>query len=279
MNEQLLVSMKLQDTIPHPVGGDRSMSAPDMSVDSPAVRLIIERAHAGGVWDLLVDLHVHNATRNRHYLLFHITMSKKKKTPDVPSSSLASPDGKLVIAFATQAKFEIWLGKHHVEHGGVWIRFFKAASGHSSITYSQALDVALCYGWIDGPIRKGDDVSWLHKFTPRGKRSVWSQVNKAHIDRLTRDGLMKPAGHAAVELAKADGRWDAAYASSSTFKESADFLEALKKSKKASQFYDTLTKANRYAIYYRIHNAKKPETKARKIAEFIAMLERGETLH
>ena len=206
-------------------------------------------------------------------------MAKKRISPDAPLSSVASPDGKPVIAFETPERFDLWLATHHAEHNGVWIRFFKVASGHKSITYAEALDVALCYGWIDGPLRKGDDVSWIHKFTPRGKRSVWSQVNKAHIERLTREKLMKPAGNAVVELAKADGRWDAAYASSSTFEESAEFLAAVNKSKKASQFYATLSKAKRYAFYYRLHNAKKPETKARKIVEFIAMLEQGETFH
>jgi len=206
-------------------------------------------------------------------------MTKKKSNTVVEVSSIDSPDGKPVIAFSTPAMFERWLSKHHTEHGGVWIQFFKKDSGHKSITYAQALDIALCYGWIDGPVRKGNEVSWIHKFTPRGKRSVWSQVNKAHTERLTREGLMKPAGHAVVELAKRDGRWDAAYASSSTFEESAEFLAALSQSKAASNFYATLTKINRYAFYYRLHNAKKPETKARKISEFIAMLERGETFH
>ncbi len=208
-----------------------------------------------------------------------LTMAKKKTNANVASSAIASPDGKPVVAFATPALFDCWLGVNHAEHGGLWLQLFKIASRRSSVTYAQALDVALCYGWIDGPVRKGDELSWIQKFTPRGKRSVWSQVNKNHIERLTSEGLMKPAGHAVVELAKADGRWDAAYASSSTFKESAEFLSALQKSKQASKFYATLTKVNRYAFYYRIHNAKKPETKARKIVEFIAMLERGETFH
>ncbi|PNY37996.1 hypothetical protein C2E31_05580 [Rhodopirellula baltica] len=181
------------------------------------------------------------------------------------------------MAFSTPTVFQQWLNKHHAEHGGVWMQFFKKDSGLKGVTYAEALEVALCFGWIDGPVRKGDEVSWIHKFTPRGKRSVWSQVNKQHIERLTREGRMQPAGIAAVELAKADGRWDAAYASSSTFVESPEFLAALKKSKKAREFYATLTKSKKYAFYYRIHNAKKPETKTRKVAEFIAMLERGET--
>lgn len=204
-------------------------------------------------------------------------MAKKSLKPTIELAEVISPDGKPVIAFATPKLFANWLRKHHAVYEGVWIQFFKVASGYPSITYAQALDVALCYGWIDGPVRKGNDVCWIHKFTPRGKRSVWSQVNKKHIERLTQAGLMQPAGLAAVELAKSDGRWDAAYASSSTFEESAEFLAALAKSKKASKFYATLTRAQRYSFYYRLHNVKKAETKRRKIAEFIAMLERGET--
>ncbi len=204
-------------------------------------------------------------------------MAKKSPKPNNNRAEIISPDGKPVIAFATPKQFASWLGKHHAEHQGVWIQFFKVASGYQSITYAQALDVALCYGWIDGPVRKGNDVSWIHKFTPRGKRSVWSQVNKKHIERLTQQGLMQPSGLTAVELAKSDGRWDAAYASSSTFVESAEFLAALSRSKSASKFYATLSRAVRYAFYYRLHNVKKAETKRRKIAEFIAMLERGET--
>jgi uncharacterized protein YdeI (YjbR/CyaY-like superfamily) len=204
-------------------------------------------------------------------------MPKKKSKPTTSNHVVASPDDKPVLPFATPAVFERWLAKHHVDHAGVWIQFFKVASGQKTITYAQALEVALCYGWIDGPVRKGNDVSWIHKFTPRGKRSVWSQVNRAHIERLIGEGRMKPAGHAVVELAKADGRWEAAYASSSTFEESPEFLAALKKSKAASKFYKTLSKANRYAFYYRLHNVKREETKSRKIVEFIAMLEREET--
>lgn len=204
---------------------------------------------------------------------------KKKSLPKSTRSNIVAPDDKPVVPFATVAEFESWLSEWHVDHTGLWIHFFKRDSGYSSITYAEALDVALCYGWIDGPIRKGDEVSWIHKFTPRGKRSVWSQKNKSHIERLIREGRMQPAGQAAVDAAKSDGRWDAAYASSSNFVESPEFMAALKKSKKASAFYATLTKANRYAFYYRLHAVKKPETKTRKLAEFIGMLERGETFH
>ncbi|MFO1066111.1 MAG: YdeI/OmpD-associated family protein [Pirellulales bacterium] len=205
-----------------------------------------------------------------------------KKSPSKSAgvkSEVASPDGKPVIAFESPDEWERWLAKHHGEHGGAWIQFFKVGSGHASVAYAEALDVALCYGWIDGPIRKGDGISWLHKFTPRGKKSVWSQKNKSHIDRLIKEGRMRPAGQAVVDAAKADGRWDAAYASQSTFVESPEFLAALRKSRKAASFYDTLSKANKYALYYRIHSVKRAETKAKKIADFIAMLERGETIH
>ncbi|MBL8889979.1 MAG: YdeI/OmpD-associated family protein [Planctomycetaceae bacterium] len=206
-------------------------------------------------------------------------MAKKKHELLNDPVEIASPDGKPVIVFDSPKKFATWLRKHHLEHQGLWIQFYKISSGYPSITYAQALDVALCYGWIDGPVRKGNEICWIHKFTPRGKRSVWSQVNKRHIERLTREGLMQPAGLATVELAKADGRWDAAYASSSTFEESSEFLAALAKSKQASQFYATLTRAKRYAFYYRLHNVKKEETRQRKIAEFIGMLERGEAFY
>ncbi|MCC6510456.1 MAG: YdeI/OmpD-associated family protein [Pirellulaceae bacterium] len=206
-------------------------------------------------------------------------MKKRPTQPTIAPQPVEAPDDKPILAFAKPILLERWLAKHHCEHAGVWIRFFKAGSGHASVTYAEALDVALCYGWIDGPVRKGDDVSWIHKFTPRGKRSVWSQKNKLHIERLTKEGRMQPAGQAAIEAAKADGRWDAAYASSSTFVETPEFMAALKKSKKAAAFYATLSKANRYAIYYRLHTPKKAQTKARKLVELIAMLERGETFH
>jgi uncharacterized protein YdeI (YjbR/CyaY-like superfamily) len=172
-------------------------------------------------------------------------------------SEVASPDEKQVIAFSSPSKFEIWIKKNHSKSLGIWLQLFKVASGHPSVSYAEALDVALCYGWIDGPIRKGNEVSWLVKFTPRGKRSVWSQKNKKNIERLIAEGRMTAAGLVSVELAKQHGRWDAAYASSSTCVESEEFL--------------------RYAFYYRLHNLKKPESRARKISEFVAMLERGET--
>jgi uncharacterized protein YdeI (YjbR/CyaY-like superfamily) len=147
------------------------------------------------------------------------------------------------------------------------------------VTYAEALDTALCYGWIDGQKQRGDDDYWLQKFTRRGARSAWSKINVGHVERLTREGRMKPAGIAAVSAAKADGRWECAYSSSSTAEMPADFLQALERSAKARAFFSTLNKTNRYAIFYRLQSAKKPETRTRRLNDFVAMLERGEKLY
>ncbi len=155
----------------------------------------------------------------------------------------------------------------------------KKDSGLASITYAEALDEVLCHGWIDGQKKSHDATSWLQKFTRRGARSVWSRINVGHIERLTRDGRMQPAGQAAVEAAKADGRWAQAYHSSSAAEMPADFLAAIAKHAKASAFFQTLNKANRYAIFFHLTTAKKPETRARRLAKFVAMMQRGEKLH
>lgn len=155
----------------------------------------------------------------------------------------------------------------------------KKDSGLASITYAEALDEALCHGWIDGQKKSHDAASWLQKFTRRGARSVWSRINVGHIERLTREGRMQPAGHAAVDAAKADGRWEQAYHSSSAAEMPADFLAAIAKHAKASAFFQTLNKANRYAIFFHLTTAKKPETRARRLAKFVEMMQRGERLH
>ena len=172
--------------------------------------------------------------------------------------------------------FEEWIARQDAGHEGIWIRFFKKNSGVDSITYAEALDIALCYGWIDGPVRSADDISWIHKFVPRRRRSVWSQINKEHIARLTREGRMKPQGTKQVDAAKADGRWDAAYASSSTFEMPEDFMTALKQSPKAHDFYSKLPKSYRYHIYYQLQSAKKATTRASRVAKFLDMMEREE---
>ncbi len=184
-----------------------------------------------------------------------------------------------VIAFASAAKFRQWLTKHHAAHPGIWMQIAKKASGIASVTYAEALDEALCFGWIDGQKQSHDEMSWLQKFTRRGPRSVWSKINTGHIERLTREGRMQPDGQFAVDAAKADGRWAKAYASSRSAEMPADFLAALDKNKKARTFFDTLNKANHYAIIYHLNGAKKPETRQRRMERFIEMMKRGEKLH
>lgn len=184
---------------------------------------------------------------------------------------------KPVLSFAEVVEFRVWLSENHAGHGGLWLRYFKKASGQPTILHAEAVDEALCWGWIDGQARPHDEVSWLVKFTPRGPRSTWSQVNVARVERLMAEGRLQPAG--LVEAAKADGRWQQAYASSSTFEMPEDFLAALAKRPKARAFFESLNKANRYAIYHRLHTAKRPETRAKRLQDFLAMLQRGEKLH
>jgi uncharacterized protein YdeI (YjbR/CyaY-like superfamily) len=184
-----------------------------------------------------------------------------------------------IVLFADRTAFRKWLSAHHASRPGLWLRIAKAASPLKSVTYAEALDVALCFGWIDGQKKSYDADSFLQKFTPRQKRSVWSKRNREHVTRLIASGEMHPAGMAAVEAAKADGRWERAYDSARTGTVPADFQAALDAHPKAKAFFETLKGANRYAILYRIQTAVKPETRARRIAEFIAMLERRETVH
>jgi uncharacterized protein YdeI (YjbR/CyaY-like superfamily) len=184
-----------------------------------------------------------------------------------------------IVLFADRAAFRAWLSAHHASQAGLWLRIAKAASPLQSVTYAEALDVALCFGWIDGQKQRHDMESFLQKFTPRQKRSPWSKRNREHVERLIAAGEMHPAGLAAVAAAKADGRWDRAYDSPGTATVPDDFRAALDEHPKASAFFETLTSANRYAILYRIQTAVKPETRARRIAEFVAMLQRREALH
>ena len=173
----------------------------------------------------------------------------------------------------------MWLDKNHTQTEGIWLRIFKKDSGRATVTYAEALDQALCYGWIDGLKKSCDELSWIQKFTPRRSRSQWSHLNTQHVARLTQTGLMMPAGIAAVEAAKADGRWQAAYASSKNAAPPEDFLVALTKDKKAKAFFESLNKANVYAIGYRLQTAKKPETRARRLKNILAMMSRGEKFH
>jgi uncharacterized protein YdeI (YjbR/CyaY-like superfamily) len=192
---------------------------------------------------------------------------------------MTTPKEAPVLSFQTQQEWENWLKHHHTETDGVWLLMYKKKSNIPSINYDQALEEALCYGWIDGIKKSKDEVSFIQKFTPRRTKSIWSEKNTKHIERLTAQGKMKPAGIAQVEAAKADGRWENAYAGSGAATIPDDFLAALKKNKKAKAFFDTLNKQNLFAIYFRLQNAKKPETRAKHIATFIAMLEKQEKFH
>jgi len=184
------------------------------------------------------------------------------------------------IAYCTDAAAWVaWLDSQHASSAGVRLAIAKKGGAHSSVSYADAVEIALCYGWIDGQKGRLDDDHYLQLFTPRGRRSIWSRINRDTATRLIDEGRMHPAGLAAVELAKTDGRWDAAYASHSAAEIPDDLADALAASPAASAFFQTLTSQNRFAIIFRIGNVKRAETRARKIAEYLAMLERGETLY
>jgi uncharacterized protein YdeI (YjbR/CyaY-like superfamily) len=184
-----------------------------------------------------------------------------------------------VRSFASAAAFAKWLEINHAISPGLWLRFFKKSAARKALTHKDALDVALCCGWIDGQLKKFDDTSYLHKFTPRGTRSVWSKVNRGHVERLKKQGRMQPAGLAAVAAAMKDTRWDKAYDSPSNMEVPADFLKALAKNKKAKLFFDTLNRANLYSIAWRLQTAKKPETRQKRMDAIITMLSRKEKFH
>ena len=181
--------------------------------------------------------------------------------------------------FASAEEWEEWLRERHETVPGVWIKFAKKASGLPTVTYLEALHAALRYGWIDGQARSLDDTHYLQRFTPRRARSIWSKRNREFATALIEAGEMEPAGLREVERAKADGRWDAAYDAPSTATVPEDLQTALDANPAAADFFAGLDGQNRYAILHRVQTAKKPETRARRIATFVAMLERGETLH
>lgn len=187
--------------------------------------------------------------------------------------------GLPILGFADEAKFATWLAAQPADASGLWLKLTKKGSGEASLSKAEAIDAALCHGWIDGQLDKLDDAFFLVRFTPRKARSKWSEVNRKRAGELIAEGWMQPAGFAQIEAAKADGRWEAAYAPASTAQVPPDLQTALDASPKAASFFATLTGANRYAILYRIGAVKKAETRARKIEHFVAMLERGETVH
>ncbi|MEV4350287.1 YdeI/OmpD-associated family protein [Actinoplanes sp. NPDC049596] len=189
--------------------------------------------------------------------------------------SVALPE--LIVADAEELR--AWLAENHATSAGVWLALTKKGGTVTTLTWQQAVDQGLCFGWIDGQARKRDEGSSWIRFTPRRARSSWSRRNVGHVARLEEQGLMHPAGRAAVEAAKADGRWDAAYAPPSEAEPPADLLAAIAAEPAAQAMFDVLTSANRFALIYRLNAVKRAETRERKIAEFVAMLARHETPH
>ena len=187
--------------------------------------------------------------------------------------------GDSVRLFATQTAWAAWLEKNHRNAKGLWLRLAKKASDLQSITYSEALEVALCYGWIDGQKRGESEQAWLQRFLPRSANSIWSKINREKALALIASGRMKAAGLEAVEAARKCGSWDAAYDSPKSARVPEDFQVALDASPRARDFFHSLDGANRYAVLFRIQTVKKAETRARKIREFVGMLERNETIH
>jgi uncharacterized protein YdeI (YjbR/CyaY-like superfamily) len=187
--------------------------------------------------------------------------------------------GLQVLLFATQPDWRAWLEENHVQSQGLWLKHAKKSSGKISVSYQEALEGALCYGWIDSQKQAYDEDYFLQKFTPRGPKSVWSRINVVKAEMLIKSGTMQPAGLVAINLAKQDGRWNAAYDSQSSSKIPEDFLAELNKNPKAKHFFGTLNKANTYGFTWRIQTAKKPETRKARIEKFIEMLSRGEKLH
>ena len=188
-------------------------------------------------------------------------------------------DGLPIIGFANTAAMTAWLEIHHEQQTGVWLKISKKGSDVPSVTYSDAVDVALCFGWIDGTKMSHDANAYLQKFTPRRARSIWSKINIDRVGKLVAAGRMRPPGAREVERARADGRWAQAYDSHRTATVPPDLQLALDKSKAAAAFFATLNSANRYAILWRIQTAKKPETRARRIALILDMLKQQETFH
>lgn len=184
-----------------------------------------------------------------------------------------------VIPFASARKWQQWLARHHGQTEGIWLQIFKKDSGMATVSYAEALDEALCYGWIDGQKKTFDDLSWLQKFTPRRAQSGWSAINAGHAERLIKEGRMQASGLAQVQAAREDGRWQQAYAPQRDTSIPEDFLSELNKNKKAAAFFATLNKANLFAIAYRLHTAKKPETRERRMKTILDMMAREECFH
>ena len=185
-----------------------------------------------------------------------------------------------IKSFASSSQWKKWLATNHSKSDvGIWLRIFKKDSGEATITYDEALDEALCYGWIDGQKKAYDEKSWLQKFTPRRAKSIWSKRNQSRVAQLIEEKRMQPSGLKEIERAKKDGRWEKAYDSPSKMEIPADFLSLLKKDKKAYEFFKTLNKANTFAIAWRLQTAKKPETRQKRMEVLLEMMKKGQKIH
>lgn len=181
--------------------------------------------------------------------------------------------------FADRAEMESWLEENHASSDGIWLQIAKKAASTPTVTYDEAVELGLCFGWIDSQVRRFDEEHYIQRFTPRRPRGRWSKINRQKAEALIRAGKMRPSGLAEVEAARADGRWEAAYEAQASAKVPPDLQRELDRNKAAAEFFAGLDSANRYAIIYRLDDAKKPETRERRLRKFIAMLERGEKIH
>ena len=184
-----------------------------------------------------------------------------------------------VLRFADASAFETWMERHHAGSDGIWIEFAKKGSGLASVVYAEALDVALCFGWIDGQAKPVDEAWYRQRFTPRRKRSPWSQRNVGKAQALIAAGRMRPAGHAEIERAQADGRWERAYAGPATMEVPDDLQAVLDADPQAAAFWETLGRTARYSFLYRLQDAKRPQTRARRLAQYARLLHEGQTIH
>ena len=198
-----------------------------------------------------------------------------RSTPKRATSKREAP----VKSFATADAMAEWLDKNHSSHTGIWLRIAKKNSGGKSVNYLEAVELALIHGWIDGQRKTDTEKTFIQKFTPRTARSMWSRINREKVGALIAGGRMKPRGLAEVERAKKDGRWESAYDSPKNAKVPPDLAKALKANRAAAAFFKTLSSSNRYAILWRLQTAKRPETRARRLEDFVKRLEKGETFH
>jgi uncharacterized protein YdeI (YjbR/CyaY-like superfamily) len=192
---------------------------------------------------------------------------------------MKTTDSLLISSFESQQSWDAWLREHGADSKGIWLKIAKKGTGIPSLDYAGALETALCWGWIDGQKAALDEQNWLQKFTPRARKSGWSKINREKAEALMAAGRMQPAGLRQVEAARADGRWEAAYASQGTIGVPEDLQNELDRRPAALAFFQSLDSANRYAVLYRVTTAKKPETRAARIITLVAMLERGHKIH